>query len=174
MNGRTVWITGLSGAGKSTVAALVAAELKRRTPAVVLLDGDALREVFPRADGMTKADRLRLATSYARLCGQLASQGLDVVIATISMFDEVRAWNREHLARYVEVFLDVPKTELRRRDPKGLYARFDAGEAKDVVGFDLPAELPTSPHLRLENHGDLGPQQAAAEIIRWLDAHQHG
>jgi adenylylsulfate kinase len=89
--------------------------------------------------------RLALALKYARLCKMIADQGAIVVIATISLFQEVHVWNRSHLPGYFEVYLDVPEEERRRRDPKGIYRRFDAGELCDVAGLDLPIDEPQCP-----------------------------
>jgi cytidine diphosphoramidate kinase len=144
--GQVVWITGLSGAGKSTLAQAFAASLRDQGHSVVLLDGDELREVFgttanhPQSYG--REGRLALALQYAHLCRVIAAQGHIVVIATISLFREVHAWNRSHLPGYFEVYLKVPLQELRRRDPKGIYRRFDAGELHNVAGLDLPIDEP--------------------------------
>ncbi len=151
---RVIWITGLSGAGKSTLARALTEHLREGGDAVVLLDGDELREVFG-AVANSQANhgreaRLGLAMQYAHLCQVLARQGLTVVIATISLFREVHAWNREHLPGYREVYLKVPLDELRRRDPKGLYQRFDAGEIRHVAGLDLPIDEPLSADLILD------------------------
>ncbi len=145
-SGRVIWITGLSGAGKSTLARDVVSRLRTDGQAVVALDGDELREVFcaiaTNAEHYGREGRLALALQYAQLCRVLAAQGLTVVIATISLFREVHAWNRAHLPGYFEVYLKVPMDELRRRDPKGIYRRFDAGELRCVAGLDLPIDEP--------------------------------
>ncbi len=122
MSGRVVWITGLSGAGKSTVSAHLRPHLLRADPKTIFLDGDDLRAVMAAAsvDGADhgRAQRLELAQRYARLCRLLALQDFTVVIATISLFREVHEWNRNNLPGYVEVYLKVPVEELRRRDPR--------------------------------------------------------
>lgn len=144
--GVVCWITGLSGSGKSTLAASVTARLRAQGEAVVMLDGDELREVFgavaDNARSHSRAGRLALAMQYARLCQTIASQGMTVVIATISLFKEVHVWNRVNLPGYFEVYLKVPVGELRSRDPKGIYRRFDAGELTDVAGLDLSIDEP--------------------------------
>ncbi|MGF6090698.1 adenylyl-sulfate kinase [Pseudomonas sp. 18173] len=144
--GQVVWITGLSGAGKSTLAREFVARLRGQGHSVVLLDGDELRDVFGAATANVqnhgREGRLALAMQYAHLCKVIAAQGHTVVIATISLFREVHVWNRAHLPGYFEVYLKVPVQELRRRDPKGIYRRFDAGELHNVAGLDLLIDEP--------------------------------
>lgn len=162
--GQVVWITGLSGAGKSTLAREFAAGLRDQGHAVVLLDGDELRDVFGSTgsapQSYAREGRLALALQYAQLCRVIAAQGHIVVIATISLFHEVHAWNRLHLPDYFEVYLKVPLEELRRRDPKGIYRRFDAGELHNVAGLDLPVDEPSAPHWVAE----FAPQRTAQAL----------
>ncbi|WP_200870544.1 adenylyl-sulfate kinase [Methylobacter tundripaludum] len=143
---RVIWITGLSASGKTTLAKDVARRLREQGVNVVFLDGDELREVFGAtlfsSQNHGREGRLALAFQYAHLCRILAQQGLTVVIATISLFREIHVWNRANLPGYFEVYLKVPIEELRRRDPKGIYRRFDAGELADVAGLDLQVDAP--------------------------------
>lgn len=168
MSGKTIWITGLSGAGKSTTAVIVAEKLRAAGEPVVFLDGDELRAVFGSQGvtgaSMTREGRQELAMRYARLCRMLSDQGLTVVIATISLMQDIHAWNRSNLDSYLEVFLDVPVEELRRRDPKGIYQRFDRGETSDVAGLDLVVDYPASPDLHLTWGEGLSAEDAADRI----------
>lgn len=145
-SGRVLWITGLSGAGKSTLARALCARL----PGSILLDGDALRTVLgASATAFDRDGRLGLARTYARLCGLLAEQGHTVIIATISLFHEIHAWNRANLPGYLEIFLDVPEAVRRQRDPKGLYAAEQAGAVRHMAGAETPVDFPRAPDLVL-------------------------
>jgi adenylylsulfate kinase len=163
--GTVWWITGLSGAGKSTIAALVRDRLAARGRPALLLDGDVIREVVGGTSAHAPEDRSRLALTYGRLAREVARQGIDAVCATISMFDEVRDWNRRHIPRYREIYVRVPLAELERRDPRGLYARARRGEQDHVVGVDLPFEEPRTPDLVIDNFGAIDASAAAAQIL---------
>ncbi|WP_282045454.1 adenylyl-sulfate kinase [Roseibium album] len=163
-NERVIWITGLSGAGKSTLAEALVPRMRATGTPVILLDGDALRTVFG-ADKTSEKNhgreaRLALAMQYAHLCRTLSVQGQTVVIATISLFKEVHDWNRANLPKYFEVYLKVPIEELRRRDPKGIYRRFDAGEITHVAGLDLSVDEPAQADITL----DFDPKRSAMEL----------
>ena len=167
--GRVIWITGLSGAGKSTLASKVTDKLRSREKHVVLLDGDELREVLgaigPIANNYDRAGRVELSMRYARLCRVLAIQGLTVVIATISLYREIHTWNRANIPDYFEVYLRVPVDELRRRDPKQIYARFDAGELANVAGMDLPIDEPKNADWVVDFHPQKSPTILADELL---------
>ena len=172
MSGRVVWVTGLSGAGKSTLASEVAERLRRAGRPVAVLDGDELRWVWgaDTTPAYGRAARLELALCYARLAAALSRQGLDVIVATISLFKEVHGWNRANLPQYVEVYLRAPLEELRRRDPKGLYHRYDAGEAADIAGLDLAIDEPLSPDLLL----DVAPGRTVTLLADEVVSHMQG
>ena len=165
-HGQVFWITGLSGAGKTTVAAALCARLRSAGRAVIFLDGDHLRSVI--ADDLQHdgASRRRSAMRNARLCRMLSDQGYDVVCATISLFHEVQHWNRTSIPRYCEILLAAPQEELERRDAKGIYAKFRRGEVLNVVGLDVQAELPKAPDLVIDNHGDVDATAAVEAIWR--------
>jgi adenylylsulfate kinase-like enzyme/phosphohistidine swiveling domain-containing protein len=163
--GRVFWITGLSGAGKTTLGRELTSRLRAAGRPVTFLDGDALRSVIAENLGHSAEDRRRSAMRNARLCRLLAEQGVDVVCATISLFHEVQRWNRENIPGYREIYLRVPIDELRRRDSKGIYAGAQRGDARDVVGLDLPAEAPETPDLVLDNYGALDVATAVDRIL---------
>ncbi len=168
-SGTVYWITGLSGAGKTTIGDLFFKRLREEKKSVLFLDGDTLREVFGNDLGYSREDRFRCAMRYSRLCRLLAEQGQDIVICTISMFHEVRRWNRKNIKKYKEIYIEVPMEVLEQRNQKGLYQ-----SGNDVVGVDLETELPQNPDLVIKNDGNLPPQALVADIWNELCAGKDG
>lgn len=151
--GLTIWITGLSGAGKTTVATALAVHCKAAGEPSILLDGDRLRALLGVSGAHSLEERRQLAFRYAALCKAFNERGHDVICATISMFHDVRRWNRSHIRHYLEIYLRVPVEELRLRDVKGLYAASDTGVVRDLVGVDIVPEEPEAPDLVIDNFG---------------------
>ena len=147
------WITGLSGAGKSTIAQELLKLMKKNHKNVVLLDGDNLRKIF-KNNSFNETDRLNLSYQYASMVNLLLDQGIHVVAAFMALFSEIHLWNRKNITNYVEVFLDIPTNELERRDPKGLYKKYRLGEIKNMAGLDLKADMPIHPdyHFKWEEN----------------------
>jgi adenylylsulfate kinase len=145
-----IWITGLSGAGKTSIAREVVRKLRDRGTACLLLDGDALREVLG-GIGYDRPARLAAAYRIARLAQWVAAQDFVAVVATISLFHEIHAFNRSAANHYFEVWVRCADALLRERSP--LHAKADGS---DVVGRGQPAEFPQRPDLILDNNGDRG------------------
>jgi len=168
-----IWITGLSAAGKTTLAKAVTAQLRVGGESAIMLDGDDLRDAFGLTQkAHTREARLDLAFQYCRLARMIARQGVTVVVGTVALFKEVHEWNRRHLPGYFEVYLQVPLAELRRRDPKGLYHRFDAGEIANVAGLDLPVDEPVSPHVKITYQDGLTVEKELELVLQKLDEHR--
>ena len=169
---RIIWITGLSGAGTTTLATEVSRKLRSVGRPVVMLDGDEVREILGATAVLTanhgRSARIALGIKYAKLGKLISSQGVTVVIATISLFREIHAWNRENLPGYFEAYIKVPLEELRRRDPKKLYSRFEAGELSDVAGLDLPIDEPEAADWVIEYKPGRSISDLADELIHQL------
>jgi adenylylsulfate kinase-like enzyme len=150
-----IWLIGLSGAGKTTLAEKLVEFVRDRGRQVVLVDGDRVRELFGNDLSHNLEDRRHNATRICQLCAFLDGQGIDVVCAFLSVFPESREWCRNQLKNYYEVFIDTPIEILQYRDSKGLYARHARGEIRNVVGLDLEFLRPTSPDLLIVNDGPL-------------------
>ncbi len=164
-----IWLIGMSGAGKTTVAGHLIELWKAEAPNTILIDGDDIRRLFKhdqRPDAHTLEGRRINAERITDLCAWLDGQDINVVCSILSLFPEMRAQNRDLFSEYFEVYLKVPIEELKRRDAKSLYAAADAGEMKNVVGVDIPFPEPDSADLIIENHGPgTDPQAAAADIF---------
>ena len=148
-----VWLIGLSGAGKTTLANKIVADANEKAINTVLLDGDVIREVFDNDLGYTMGDRLLNAQRICQLGKFLDGQGINVVCAILSIFPETREWNREHIEDYYEVFIDTPIEILVDRDTKGIYGKFNRGEISDVAGMDIKFPLPNQADLVIDNSG---------------------
>lgn len=174
MSAGIIWITGLSGAGKTTVAHEVQRRLRRLGHPAIVLDGDGLRAAIDDpAVGHDPHGRRANAYRIARVARMLAEQDLIVVVATMSLFHEIHTWNRQHLRGYFEVYLDANESTRIGRDPKGIYRRAAAGAESNVGGWDIPVEPPRRPHRRVLNDG--GPDSIvpiAEEIVDAYLAHR--
>lgn len=162
--GNVYWITGLSGAGKTTIGTKLYDYLKTKKNNVIRLDGDIMREIFQNNDYSSEA-RKALGFQYGRLTRMISNQGIDVVICTIAMFDDIREWNRNNIENYNEIYLEVTIDELRRRNQKGLYTSSTA----NLSGVSQFAELPKNPDLIIRNYGDITPEIAFKIILNYIN-----
>ena len=164
--GTVYWITGLSGAGKTTIGRLFYEQLLHRKQNVVFLDGDTMRELFNNDLGHSIEDRKKLAMFYSKLCRVLSDQGIDIVCATISMFHECQEWNKKNIKNFKEIYLRVPLDILKKRDQKELYSRALNQELKNVMGLDLKFEEPQRPDVVIDNDGTKAPTDIAKELFK--------
>ncbi len=166
--GSVIWITGLSGAGKSTLAKDIYKKLSPKKSNLILLDGDELRDVFsPLTNGKnhSRSSRLALAYAYSNLCCMLQKQNFEIIIATISMFKEIHELNRIQLNNYFEVFLKTPIEELKRRDSKSIYSKYESLEIKNVAGIDLKVDEPKNSDLIIEFPSKLTIEELSDKVI---------
>src|SRR6266516_2742000 len=169
MSGFVLWFTGLSGAGKTTIANIVEPELERRGFVVDHLDGDIVRTHLSRGLGFSKEDRDTNIARIGWVASRLARAGAVVVVSAISPYEEMRRHARslvEPHAPFVEIHVATPLEECARRDPKGLYAAAFAGEIEDFTGVSAPYEEPLEPELRLDTTGLTPPESAATVLAR--------
>jgi bifunctional enzyme CysN/CysC len=169
---KVLWFTGLSGAGKSTVANLVDKRLHALGYHTFILDGDNVRHGLNRDLGFTDEDRVENIRRVAEVARLMADAGLIVLVSFISPFRAERRMARERFAEgeFVEVFVDVPLHVAEARDVKGLYAKARAGQIPNFTGIDSPYEAPQQPELHLRADGE-NAQALAAQVLAWLDAH---
>lgn len=147
-----LWITGLAGSGKTTIARKVYSSIKKKHSNSVFLDGDDFRAIMQDELGFHLEDRKKNAWRIARLCSFLTSQGINVVCSTMSLYKEIHGYNRKFNKKYFEVFIDVDMNELIKRDKKGLYSLAIKGSIKNVTGIDLPFDKPENADLLLFNN----------------------
>ena len=159
--GTVYFFTGLAGAGKTTIGGMFYERLKVIKPDAVLKDGDRLRAASGHRDYSTES-RKNGAWGLFRSCLELADEGKDVVVCSISMYEEVRAWNRAHIEKYKEIYVKVSMETLRKRDQKGLYTT----GVKQVVGVDLPWDEPDSSDVVIENDRDEAPEAIVDRLLR--------
>jgi adenylyl-sulfate kinase len=170
--GATVWLTGLPGAGKSTIAAAVEARLLARRQAAYRLDGDNLRHGLCGDLGFSQADREKNVWRVGQVARLFADAGTVALVAVVSPYAACRLQVRELHERdglpFLEVFVNTPPRECARRDPKGLYARAKAGTLDGLTGVDDPYEPPLDPDLVLTP--ELSIKKAAEAVLELLDA----
>lgn len=161
-----IWLTGLSGAGKTTIAEAMVGTLKPHIPELVLVDGDVIRELFGASLGYEEPARRDQIGRLQRLSGWLARQGQTVVVAALYAHPDLLAWNRDNLPGYFEVYVDAPMDLLRERDSKGLYAGADSGQTPNVVGVDIPWHVPQQPDMVIDAARVEPPSDVAMRIVR--------
>jgi adenylyl-sulfate kinase len=165
-----LWFTGLSGAGKSTIANIVVAELRDRGHRVELLDGDEVREHLSSGLGFSKQDRDTNIRRIGWVAKVLARNGVVAVTAAISPYRSLRDEMRADIDNFVEVHVATTLERCEARDVKGLYAKARAGEIPEFTGVSDPYEPPLHPEVRLDTDGR-APAESAAELLAWLEAH---
>jgi adenylylsulfate kinase len=171
VSGFVLWFTGLSGAGKTTIANNVEPELERRGFVVDHLDGDIVRTHLSKGLGFSKEDRDTNIARIGWVASRLARAGAVVIVSAISPYEEMRRHARslvEPHAPFVEIHVATPLEECARRDPKGLYAAAFAGEIDEFTGVSAPYEAPVDPELRLDTSGRT-PTESAASVLQRLE-----
>jgi len=161
--GFTLWLTGLPGAGKTTIAMAVEAELRARGVPVERLDGDTVRQGLSRDLGFSKADRDRNIERVTFVAKLLSRNGIGVIAAFISPYREARDAARRETTNFIEVFVSAPLEVCASRDTKGLYAKALAGQIKDFTGVNDPYEAPLNPEITL--HTDRDPLDVCVQTV---------
>jgi adenylylsulfate kinase-like enzyme len=171
--GSVIWITGLSGSGKTTLGRELVRQFNSTNRLCVFLDGDELRgalgEVINESVKFELNTRKNLAFFYGRLCLKISEQGHLVVIATVSLFNEIHEWNRANLPNYCEVVLDTPIQAVRNRNSKNVYNSTNDLEKSPVTGIDFAAEFPVAPDITFVNFPFKDPAEMASKIISLLE-----
>jgi adenylylsulfate kinase len=171
MTGFTLWFTGLSGSGKSTIAGIVGPELEERGRKVEYLDGDVVRTHLSKGLGFSKEDRDTNIERIGWVASRLTRHGAAVLVSAISPYEETRRTARamvEEFGAFVEVYVEASVEECARRDVKGLYEKAFAGEIKEFTGVSDPYEPPPSPELVIRTEEE-GPERSAERVLEKLE-----
>jgi adenylylsulfate kinase len=171
MTGFTLWFTGLSGSGKSTIANIVGPELEERRRKVEYLDGDVARTHLSKGLGFSKEDRDTNIERIGWVASRLTRHGAAVLVSAISPYEETRRKARamiEEFGPFVEVYVEASVETCAERDVKGLYEKAFAGELKEFTGVSDPYEAPTSPELVLNTEED-SPEESAQRVLEKLE-----
>lgn len=169
-----VWLVGLSGAGKTTIARALHQQWQAEAPATVLIDGDEVREIFKHDQGAAAYSQEGRRTNGERIAAMSAwldSQNINAVVSILCIFPDIMAANRDRFSDYFEIFVDAPLPALEERDSKGLYAAARSGTMPDVVGIDIPFPTPAQPDMVVRNDGSsLDGEAVAADILARIRA----
>ena len=170
--GGLIWITGLSGSGKTTISSELVLILRANNHHVLHLDGDVVRELFDHDLGYDRKDRLKNAYRISKLCGLLTSQGALVVCSTISLYHVIHEFNRTVNGNYLEVFVESDLDELNKRDSKGIYSSHNNLARREIVGVHIDYEPPLAADLVIDNtnhkNTPLEISESIISTIKWL------
>lgn len=166
--GFAIWITGLPGSGKTTVASRVAPALEERGLGVELFDGDWVREKLSPDLGFSKEDRSLHNRRVIHMTKLLVKHGAAVIVCLISPYREIRRYAREEIGNFVEVYAKASIETCIERDPKGLYKRALSGEIKDMTGIQDPYEEPENPEVIIDTENET-PEESARKIVDKLE-----
>jgi adenylyl-sulfate kinase len=168
-NGFTLWFTGLSGAGKTTISKLIEGTLRERRQRLEILDGDVVRENLSKGLGFSKEDRDTNIRRIAFVADLLSRNGVPVITAAISPYRETRREARELMGeRFVEVYVKASVEVCAERDVKGLYEKAFSGEIKEFTGVSDPYEVPEHAEIIVDTEAQ-EPEESAAQIIAYLE-----
>ena len=153
-SGVLVWITGLPGSGKTTLAQALYGLIKNQLPSICI-DGDIIRDIMGKDLGYNMKDRLKNAYRIAKLNKYLIDHNLIVICSTVSLFKEIHQWNRKNIKNLIEIYIDVPMDILIQRDQKKMYSQALKGKKKNVRGIDQKFDIPMKPSLIIKNDKNL-------------------
>jgi adenylylsulfate kinase len=166
--GVTIWFTGLSGAGKTTITKALAEHLNQKDYSIEVLDGDVVRQNLTKGLGFSKEDRDENIRRIGFVANLLTKHGVIVLVSAISPYQQIRQEVREKIGDFVEVFVNAPLATCESRDVKGLYKKARAGEIKGFTGIDDPYEAPLDPEV--ECRTDLETlEESLSKVLTKLD-----
>ena len=163
-----IWLTGISGAGKTTLGKLIKEKLEQENKSVELLDGDMVRRFFEDDLGYTHRDRMFNVKRIAFAAMLLAKNGTNVVVANIAPYYEVRDFIRARIDNYIQIFLNVSLEEVMRRDVHGHYKKYKEGKIKNLIGVDDNYDVPRNPDLVIDTTSET-VDESLTKIMHYLE-----
>ncbi|MBI28624.1 MAG: putative adenylyl-sulfate kinase [Alphaproteobacteria bacterium MarineAlpha5_Bin11] len=163
-----IWLTGLSGSGKTTIANSFLKKIKSYKIKFILIDGDIIRNLFSKELSFQKKDRIKQIQKIQLLSKFLSDQGFNVIVAALYSNKNLMKWNKKNLKDYVEVYVKAPLELLIKRDTKGLYADVINKKMKHMVGIDIKWIPPKNPHLTISQKIDSNPESCSLKIVNFL------
>ena len=161
-----IWITGISGSGKTTIAKSIVSMFHKEIPEMINVDGDEIRELFNDKLGYSEKDRYIQIQRIQRLCYLLEKQNQVVVASALYSREDLLQWNRKNFYEYYEIYLSASIALVKKRDVKGLYKRVEKGLEKNVVGVDIPWSVPKSPDLKIDCDKNFSLNDTVLQIIK--------
>ena len=155
-----IWITGISGAGKTTIANSLIEKYKNKLPHLINLDGDVVRKLYGDDLGYEENDRISQIKRMQKICLFLENQNLIIIVSALYSNPTLMEWNRKYFSNYFEIYLNVPLELVKRRDPKGIYKNFEKGQEKNIVGIDIPWHEPKNSDLVI----DVDERKSVSEV----------
>ena len=155
------WITGLSGSGKTTIAEKIKKNISNRFGPTLTVSGDELRKIFDYKN-FSRKDRLIYALSYGKFCKCITDKNINVIFSTVSLFNQVRKWNRSNIENYIEIYIESDIKELIKKKQKFFYR----GSYKNIVGKNLKAEFPKSPDIIIKNNFTKPLNKLSKELLK--------
>jgi len=162
-----IWLTGISGSGKTTLGLKLKSELEKRYSNVEFLDGDFVRDFFESDLGYTRKERIMNVKRIAFAAALLSRNNVNVIVANIAPYYEVRDFIRKHIKNYIQIYLRIPIEEAMKRDPKGHFTRFKNGEMDNFIGLDDDYDIPRSPDLTIDTTSE-SVEESLNKIIDFL------
>ena len=156
--GTVFWITGLSGVGKTTISKNILKKINKHYGPTIFFNGDDLRKIF-NLNKYDKESRKEYAIYYSKLCKFIVNQKINVLIAVVGLFHDVRKWNRKNIKNYIEIFVTANKSNIKKKDNRLIYKK------KNVFGKDIKAELPKKSHIKIHNNFKTKPSQISSNLF---------
>ena len=162
--GKVFWITGFSGSGKTEIAKSIKPYIVKKYGKTILISGDNLRHIFSLYK-YDKKNRIKYALSYSHFCKFISDQGINVIIATVSLFNKIRLWNKRNIKRYVEIYIDSKLTNIISFNKKKEVYK----NKKNIIGKNIKAELPINPNIKISNDFSKSTKELSKELIKIIN-----